>query len=45
MKQKLIDLYNEYVADGSNVSKTAEKNEITCTQCFIMTMFGKSLSK
>ena len=45
MKQNLIDFYNEYVADGSNVSKTAEKHSITNTQCFILAQFGKMLSK
>jgi hypothetical protein len=45
MKQKLIDFYNEYVADGSNISETAEKNGITNTMCFIMVQFGKTLKK
>ena len=41
MKQKLIDFYKEYVANGSNVSEHAVKNGVTNTDCVLMVKMGE----
>jgi hypothetical protein len=42
-KYFLMSFYYDYVADGSNISKTAEKHGITNTVCFRMVSDGKTL--
>ena len=44
MNKELINFYNDYVKDGSNISVTAEKHGITNTECFLLVNMGKRLS-
>jgi len=44
-KDYAIALYNAYVADGSNIDKTAKLNQITNTECFNIVKMGEKYSK
>lgn len=41
MKQNLIAFYNEYVANGSNVSEHAIAHGVTNTDCVLMLKMGE----
>lgn len=41
MKQTLIKFYEDYVANGSNVSEHAQANGVTNTDCVLMLKMGE----
>lgn len=45
MNKILINFYNEYVANGSNIAETAKTNGITNAQCFKLSQYGQELKE
>ena len=43
MNKYLVDFYQEYVANGSNIDAHAKKNGITNTECFQLVKMGERL--
>jgi len=44
MDKNLLDFYNEYVENGSNIHEHATKNGLTNTECFMLIKIGQRLA-